>query len=101
MSRQALKKTAGMVADMIVELLGVVYLAIGAIAIIGTLTLVVVVVTYGNLVDSGVDITLDEMLGYFIGYGGVISAVWTALSLGAFVLARRYYKQAKQGGNNE
>lgn len=101
MSRQALKKTAGMVADMIVELLGVVYLAIGAIAIIGTLTLVVVAVTYGNLVDSGVDITLDEMLGYFIGYGGVISMVWTALSLGAFVLTRRYYKQAKQGGNNE
>lgn len=101
MSRQVLKKTAGMVADMIVELLGVVYLAIGAIAIIGTLTLVVVAVTHGNLVDSGVDITLDEMLGYFIGYGGVISMVWTALSLGAFVLARRYYKQAKQGGNNE
>ena len=74
---------------MIVELLGVVYLAIGAIAIIGTLTLVVVAVTHGNLVDSGVDITLDEMLGYFIGYGGVISTVWTALSLGAFVLARK------------
>ena len=54
---------------------------------------------YGNLVDSGVDITLDEMLGYFIGYGGSYHGM-DGVVAGAFVFTA-VLQTSKARGNNE